>query len=269
MIADIYEAVRARPILAAFEHYIGGEFLDVNTEAPRFVWVPGRDRFRPGRIQTGLTPGDRAAPHSILTRIAGVKIRLYAKKAAGEGNVADTVGEVRALEDMARKLLVAIEQLAWGSWTADDLVWTDDDGAPLIQYGRAADLNVTFEVPIYETLDEQGLTTAVAEAIEDTGEFGEDDEEPDGPIVLEPVSVAVTPADPTLAPAATLQLTATATYTDEEERDVTDLATWATTDAGVATVDDEGLLTAVAAGTCSVSATIHGIDSPPQLVTVT
>lgn len=69
-------------------------------------------------------------------------------------------------------------------------------------------------------------------------------------------SVAVTPATPSIAAAATQQFTATATYSDGTTVDVTsdDDLTWTSDDEAVATIDTDGLATGVAAGTATITA---------------
>lgn len=68
-------------------------------------------------------------------------------------------------------------------------------------------------------------------------------------------SIAVTPAEPSIAEGATQQLTATGTYSDASTQDLTNQVTWASGDAAVASVDDAGLATGIAAGTIAISAT--------------
>jgi trimeric autotransporter adhesin len=66
----------------------------------------------------------------------------------------------------------------------------------------------------------------------------------------------------------TLQLTATATYSDNSTKDVTASATWQSSDLTVATVSSTGLLTAVKAGSTTVTAT-RGTISGFKSITVT
>lgn len=75
------------------------------------------------------------------------------------------------------------------------------------------------------------------------------------PAIVETLVVGA-PAVTPLAKGLTVQLVATGTFSDGTTGDVTDRATWATTNAGVATVTG-GLVTAVAAsGTADISATM-------------
>ncbi len=81
------------------------------------------------------------------------------------------------------------------------------------------------------------------------------------------VSVAVTPTTPTFAAGTTKQLTATGTFSDHTVQDLTATAAWMSDTAGHATVAASGLVTGVAKGTATITATygaIHGMT----LVTV-
>jgi uncharacterized protein YjdB len=80
--------------------------------------------------------------------------------------------------------------------------------------------------------------------------------------VLPPVlvSIAVTPPNPSVAVLATLSFTATGTYSDATEQDLTASVAWASQDELVATIDAAtGIATAVASGTTTISATAGGV----------
>ncbi|PYX13345.1 MAG: ATP-dependent DNA ligase, partial [Acidobacteria bacterium] len=76
----------------------------------------------------------------------------------------------------------------------------------------------------------------------------------------------------TLSPAAasvpvntTQQFTATGNYSDGSSRDLTALVTWGSSSTAVATVDANGLVTAVAAGSTNISATLGSISNSTSL----
>jgi hypothetical protein len=80
-------------------------------------------------------------------------------------------------------------------------------------------------------------------------------------------SIAVTPETPATTVGDTVQLTATGTYPDAATADVTTAAAWASDDEAVATVA-AGLVTGVAAGTATITATYSGLaDSVEATVT--
>jgi uncharacterized protein YjdB len=80
-------------------------------------------------------------------------------------------------------------------------------------------------------------------------------------------SIAVTPAAPTLAVGATQALTVTATYDVGPTANVTSSAAYATSDAATATVSPAGVVTAVATGTATITATYSG-QTATSVVTV-
>jgi hypothetical protein len=69
------------------------------------------------------------------------------------------------------------------------------------------------------------------------------------------VSIAVTPASSTLAPGATRQMTVTGTYSNSSTANLTAGSTFVSSSPGVATVSAAGLVTAVAVGTTTITAT--------------
>src|SRR5215210_4282502 len=88
----------------------------------------------------------------------------------------------------------------------------------------------------------------------------------DGPVGL--CSIAVTPANPSIAVGANQQFSATATYSDASTTDVTATASWGSTNTGVAGIGAGGLAHALSAGTSTISATQSGI-SGSTVLTVT
>jgi hypothetical protein len=76
-------------------------------------------------------------------------------------------------------------------------------------------------------------------------------------------SIAVTPTPPALNVGQTIQLTATGTYNHAKPhppttQDITDSVTWSSSAPSVATVSSTGLVTAVTAGTATISASMNG-----------
>ena len=88
-------------------------------------------------------------------------------------------------------------------------------------------------------------------------------------------SIAVTPANPTVAWGATQQFTAIGTYSDGSNRDLTASVTWASSEGQIATITSGGLATGIGAGTTTVSAAVGDVTgsttmtvSPPPLVSI-
>jgi trimeric autotransporter adhesin len=80
-------------------------------------------------------------------------------------------------------------------------------------------------------------------------------------------SIAVTPVNPTGTHGGILQFTAKAT-TCNGVFDITDTATWTSSNTSVATIDSSGLATLIAPGTTNITAAAAGVTSPIQVLTV-
>lgn len=75
------------------------------------------------------------------------------------------------------------------------------------------------------------------------------------------VSLSLSPANPTVAPGATQQLTVTGVFGDSSQRDVTAQATFTTSASAVTTVSNTGMVTGVAVGTATMTATVQGVSA--------
>jgi hypothetical protein len=78
-------------------------------------------------------------------------------------------------------------------------------------------------------------------------------------------SIAVTPANPTIAVGATQQFVATGTYADGSTQNLTSQAAWTSSNLTVATVDVAGLAVSTGAGTASLAATLNGVTGSATL----
>jgi hypothetical protein len=79
------------------------------------------------------------------------------------------------------------------------------------------------------------------------------------------VSIAVTPAGPSIAKGLTQQFVATGTYTDQSTQILTGSVTWNSS----GTITAEGLATGSAIGTSNITASLGGVTSPIDVLTVT
>lgn len=73
-----------------------------------------------------------------------------------------------------------------------------------------------------------------------------------------PTSLSVTPAESTIASNQTVQLTATATYSDSSIEDISGTVTWKSSDTSIATVSSNGRVTAVKEGNVTITASVAG-----------
>jgi 6-phosphogluconolactonase (cycloisomerase 2 family) len=87
------------------------------------------------------------------------------------------------------------------------------------------------------------------------------------------VSIAVTPATPSITSRSNEQFTATGTYTDGSTQNLTAAVTWSSSDLAAATISNaagsNGLATAAAVGSTSINAVLGSIGSPAVTLTVT
>ncbi len=79
------------------------------------------------------------------------------------------------------------------------------------------------------------------------------------------VSLKVTPGTQSIALGLTEQYVATGTYSDNTSADLTDIATWQSSDTGVAVIDLAGLATSLATGTTTISANVGAISDTAEL----
>jgi uncharacterized protein YjdB len=91
------------------------------------------------------------------------------------------------------------------------------------------------------------------------------------------VSITVNPANSSLLVGGTQPFTATGTFSDNSQQDLTSMVTWASSNTAIATIDQTGLATALSVGSTSVSATLNSIIGsttlnvilpPPTLVSI-
>jgi hypothetical protein len=103
-----------------------------------------------------------------------------------------------------------------------------------------------------------GCNTGSADKVSETGEI----------VTLD--SLSVTPEDQDIASGETLQFGAEGTYSDDTTKDLTSSVVWESSDTDVVTINNKGLVTAVAEGTATITATSDDISGSAQLtVTVT
>ncbi len=73
------------------------------------------------------------------------------------------------------------------------------------------------------------------------------------------VSIAITPANPKVFLGTLNQFTATGTYSDKSTKDITGSVTWSSSNQSVASINGGGLVTALALGSLTISATSNSI----------
>ncbi len=71
-----------------------------------------------------------------------------------------------------------------------------------------------------------------------------------------PISIAISPSNPAISRDNTLQLTSFLTFSDAYTLDVTDISEWSSNHENIATVNETGVITGVAGGSCIISARV-------------
>ncbi len=82
------------------------------------------------------------------------------------------------------------------------------------------------------------------------------------------LTISLTPVSPSLAKGLTQQFAALGTYTDGTTASLTNQVTWASDTPGVATITSRGFVQTLAVGTSNITATLGGVSSAPDPVTV-
>jgi hypothetical protein len=130
-------------------------------------------------------------------------------------------------------------------------------------------VNWTSTVPAVATVNSTGLATAVAAG--STNIFAASSGMMvGGSLTVAPpslISIAITPANPTIALSHSQQFTATGTYADGSKQNLTSVATWNTSNSNVLSISSSGVGTAMAFGASTITA-IQGTVSGSNSVTV-
>ena len=101
-----------------------------------------------------------------------------------------------------------------------------------------------------------GTVTVTATSVQDTSKRGNTTLTVTTPAV---VSIAVTPANASIAVGTTQQFTATGTYSDGSTQNLTSTATWSSSASAVATISTTGLASAVGLGQATIEAALGSV----------
>ncbi|NKF22838.1 beta strand repeat-containing protein [Solimonas marina] len=160
-----------------------------------------------------------------------------------------------------------VDYTATGTYTdgstmdiSDDVTWTTDDETIATISNADGEHGVA-------TAQGEGDTTVVATLGDVSGETTLT------VTAATLVSIAVSPDTVSIASGTTTQLKATGTFSDGSTADETTAVTWASSDESVATVSNasgnQGLVTSVAVGSTTITASMSGVDDATAAVTVT
>ena len=82
-------------------------------------------------------------------------------------------------------------------------------------------------------------------------------------------SINITPDNPSITSDKTQQFTATATYSDNTTKDITSSVTWSSSQTGVATISNEGIVTTISVGSTTIIATLASVSGNTTLTVST
>lgn len=157
-LAAIFRHMASLPQLADVTQKLGGEHLHRNEGVPpRAVWVPTTGSYRPGRVKNKAPLTDKR--RSVGTWQSGFMVRLWA--AAEPVSAAQSEDHIAAAEELLRRFLVALHQQGYGNIDVQGTAWVGEPGEEVGQFGRAIDLSLSIEIPIYEELTEAGVASAL------------------------------------------------------------------------------------------------------------
>ena len=131
-------------------------------------------------------------------------------------------------------------------------------------------VNWASATPSVATIDSSGLATTVAVGTSVITASLAGVSSPGVTLTSSPtlLAIVVTPGNSSVAAGLTEPFTATGIYFDDATHDITDSVTWASALPSVATIDSSGLATTVAVGTSVISASLAGVSSLGELLTV-
>lgn len=139
MLAEILETTRARLGVATTAWLIGAHKAQQNARPPRYVWIPGRDKF--------------AAPE----RAGGRPRALYTRQATVDCHLWGT--DLDDAENRLHALLAALHAEARTSFVATGADW---DRAQATEAGQLVVVSFAIEIPVTDATLTTGTTTSRA-----------------------------------------------------------------------------------------------------------
>jgi hypothetical protein len=190
----------------------------------------------------------------------GATYTVIVKNAAGAGTTSGTVTMTETIP--AGLTLVSMSGTGWSCPSGGNTCTRSDPLAAALSY---AVITVTVNVA-------SSATSPQVNAVSVSGGGSTTANASDPTTIIPPTlqSIAVTPASPSIAKGLTQQYTATGTYSDNSTQNLTSQVTWASATTTVATITASGgLATGAGLGTSNITATLNGVTSPTDVLTVT
>ena len=158
----IWQVLAASPHLAAVSMAFGAQNIDAHRGAPAITAWNTTDRWTRGkREQQGYKKQNR----SVGTIFAGLRFRIWAVATTGApawtpALNADPIDHQKAAEALRNRLLAVVQKHFAGMYEVREMSWLGRDGSALAHQGRSCELEIEFEVPVYE--DDDVSSTVVA-----------------------------------------------------------------------------------------------------------
>lgn len=199
-------------------------------------------------------------------QVTGVKAGQTSVRATLAGLHADSVMDVKAKLLVAVQVTPALATIALGGTQAFVATANYDDGTTANVTALAT---WSSSNPVAVSIDSAGVATGLlgGKAVQIHAVFGATDGW--ASLVVSAATIAtieLAPAGASLAKGQALQFQATATLTDGTMLNVTLQATWSSTATAIATVNAQGMVTAVATGTSLIHATVGAVTGTRNLV---
>jgi hypothetical protein len=171
VIVDVFKAVQLPSVAFAF----GSEHLERNDlPPPSIVWAPIDGDFTAGKVQANRVRASETR-NSVGTAMCMVRARIWGRGTVLVEGEDQSMADTRATWDLLRRFLVAVYDMAAGSFRVQRMRWLAEQGDSLVEYGKAVDVDLEFDFPVYrDATDTATPTIAEAELELDNPETPED-----------------------------------------------------------------------------------------------
>ncbi len=203
---------------------------------------------------------------------------LASTLATGTTSITAALGGITSLSDPLTVTAAALTSIAVAPVNPSVAKGLTEQFTATGTYSDGSTANLTTQVtwasatPTVASINASGLASALATGTTTISATLGSVVSPGDTLTVNPaalVSIAVTPTNPNIALGLTEPFTATGTYTDSSQVNLTSQVTWASSNPTVASINTAGLASALATGSTAITATLGGVVSPSDTLTVT
>lgn len=144
MIAQIFAAAQVEGVT----NHLGPEWNGERNAPPSIVWVPLEGQLSPGKSVTNYSSKE---PASIASCELTVRVSLWAVWPTATplpGGYDQSQADYQALWELLRKFLVRLRDVAPGAYDLGRVRFLTEDGDALTEFGKAAEVDVTWAIPV-------------------------------------------------------------------------------------------------------------------------